>query len=266
VTAAELAPYTSARVGSLVHAALRDAGALGVLPTPLDAVREAAGIELVHDAGLGAEVLGAMLFEERTIYVNPNQALHRRRFTEAHEILHALCPWHHAALREDTAAELFGPAKEAIEAEANAGAAMLIFQGGGFARLAGELPCTIEGVRSLAAVHGASVHATLHHFAQSHPAAVAMLAVGRFPARDGTLPVWRGVESPSYRARAGRATSLAPDGVRPGTPLHRLVERARVGDVAPAHGRAGASRARMEAHYNRHAFLVLIALEEAAHP
>ena len=262
--APDLTPYTAARLGSLVHAALREAGALGMLPTPLDAVRAAAGIALVDDAGLGDDVLGALLFEERTIYVNPAQPLHRRRFTEAHEIVHALCPWHHSALRADTATELFGPAKEAIEAEANAGAAMLIFQGAAFAQLAGELPCTIEGVRSLAAAHGASVHATLHHFAQSHPEPVAMLAVGRFPAKDGTLPVWRGVESSSYRARLGRATALAPDGVRPGTPLHRLVERARVGDVVPAHGRAGAALARMEAHYNRHAFLVLIALDEAA--
>jgi hypothetical protein len=264
VTAAELTPFTAARLGALVHAALRDAGALGVLPTPLDAVRAAAGIELVDDAELGDDVLGALWFERRTVYVNPAQPLHRRRFTEAHEIVHALCPWHHAALREDTAAELFGPAKEAIEAEANAGAAMLIFQAAAFAQLAGERPCTIEGVRSLAAVHGASVHATLHHFAQSHPEPVAMLAVGRFPAKDGTLPVWRGVESPSFRARLGRAAALAPDGIRPGTPLHRLVERARVGDVAPAHGLAGTAPARMEAHYNRHAFLVLIALEDAA--
>jgi hypothetical protein len=257
---AELAPYTAARLGSIVDTALRDAGALGVLPTPLDAVRAAAGIELVEDAALRDGVLGAFSFERRTIHVNPSQSPHRRRFTEAHEIAHALCPWHHAALREDTEAELFGPARDAIEAEANAGAALLIFQGSAFADHAARQPCTLDGVRALAAAHGASLHATLHHFAQSNREPVAMLVVGRFPGRDGVLPVWRGVESPAYRARAGRAVALAPDGVRPGTPLHRLVERARVGDVAPEPGPAGA---RAEAAYNRHSFLVLVSFEDA---
>ncbi len=256
--ATEPAPYTASRIAGIVQTALHDAGALGVLPTPLDALRRAAGIELLESAPLRAGVLGATWFETRTIYVDPAQSPCRRRFTEAHELVHALCPWHHAVLREDTSAELFGATRDALEAEANAGAAMLIFQGPAFARLAAGMPCDLDTVRTLAAAHGASLHATLHHFVEADQRPVAMLAVGRFPAKDGALPVWRGVESPAFRARHGPALGLAPHGVRPGSALHALVERARTGDVTPVQLGAGASRLRLEAHYNRHAFLVLV--------
>jgi len=209
VIAAEPAPYTATRIAGIVQAALRGAGLLGVLPTPLDALRRTAGIALVDAAPLRADVLGATWFEARTIYVDPAQSPSRRRFTQAHE-------------------------------------------------LAG-MPCEFETVRTLAAAHGASPHATLHHFVQADPRPVAMLAVGRFPAKDGALPVWRGVESPAFRTRHGPALGIAPDGVRPGSALHALVERARTGDVTPVHLGAGGSRLRLEAHYNRHAFLVLVA-------
>ena len=259
---AELPRHTARRIAGIVHEALRDSGALGVLPTPLDAVREAAGLELVDGAALGEGVLGALWFERRAIYVDPVLPSHRRRFTEAHEIAHALLPWHRAALREDTTAELFGEARDAIEAEANAGAAMLLFQGAAFAERAAAMPCTFDSVRRLAEAHGTSVHATLHHFVQSdRRRPLAMLALGRFPAKDGTLPVWRQVSSPRFRARAGRTHRFPATGVREGTPVRELVERARTGDVAPAHVGEGRSRIRMEAHYNRHSFLVLLSAD-----
>src|SRR5829696_6316541 len=101
------------------------------------------------------------------MYVDGGQSGPRRAFTEAHELVHALCPWHVAVLRQDTEAELFRPVKDAIEAEANAGAAMLLFQGSAFAAAAAAEPPSLAAVRALAHRHGASVHATMHHYAQS---------------------------------------------------------------------------------------------------
>ena len=254
----EPSDYARGRIAAIVDAALRDSGALGELPTPLAAVRRHAGIELVAPRGLREDILGALWFEERTMFVQPAQPRARRRFTEAHELVHALCPWHRAVLRLDTEAELFRPARDAIEAEANAGAAMLVFQGSSFAARAGAAPPSLAAVRELAAAHGASLHATLHHYAQVHPEAVAMLTVGRFPRKDGTLPVWRGVESSAFRAQAGPAAALAPEGLAPGSELHALVESARTaGDGPPGVVELGGRRLRAQAHYNRHAFLVL---------
>jgi hypothetical protein len=271
VGAPEPSAYTAARIEAIVDRALRASGALGVLPTPLEAIRHHARISAVEPiAALPAElrraqgaVLGALWFEPRVLYVDERQPAPRRRFTEAHELVHALCPWHFAVLREDTERELFRPVVAAVEAEANAGAGMLIFQGSAFARRVREEPWSMGTVRALAREHGASVHATLHHCVQAHPGSVAMLVAGRFPRKDGSLPVWRGVESPEFRRRHGAASALCPQGLAPGTALHGLVEAARTagdgpGAVVRLGDAVGAPRVRAEAHYNRHAFLVVL--------
>ena len=258
MVAAEPSPFTRGRIAATVQRALEQSGALGVLPTPLDAVMAAAALELVDAHALPPQVLGAIWFEERAVFVDGAQSEPRRRFTQAHEIVHALCGWHYAVLREDTEASLFGPVRDAIEAEANAGAAMLIFQDAAFRERAAGLPCTLASVHSLAETFGASFHATLHHYVQTHAQPVAMLTVGRFPRRDATLPVWRRVESPSFAAASPRADGPAGSALLPGTPLRALVESARTaGGVSAVLGR-GAARLEAEARYNRHSFLVLL--------
>jgi hypothetical protein len=268
----ELPAFTSRRIERIAEEALATAGVLGVLPTPLEAIRDVAGIRAVEPMPAlpervrtpGRRLLGALWFEERTIFLDQGQSDARRRFTEAHELLHALCPWHEAVLREDTSEELFRAAAAAIEAEANAGAGMLLFQGRHFAaRVAAERP-SISAPLALAREYGASVHAALHHYVVTHAAAVALLVVGRFPRRDGSLPVWRSVESRRYRRRFDRAAAAMPRGLLPGSPLRELVEAARRADE-PAVARlpwpdprARQRRVRAHAHYNRHAFLVLL--------
>jgi hypothetical protein len=198
------------------------------------------------------------------MYLDERQSAPRRRFTEAHELVHALCPWHEAVLRRDTEDELFRPVRDAVEAEANAGAGLLIFQGAAFAERAMARPCSLPAAVALAAEHGASRHATLHHYVMTQPGAAAMLTVGRFPRRDGSLPVWRSVESRAFRRRHGRAAGHYPAGLVAGSALHRLVEASRTTSACPRDRvRLGESprgrRLVAEALYNRHAFLVLLA-------
>jgi hypothetical protein len=207
----ELTPYTRSRIERECAAALRAAEVVGVLPTPLDAVREAVGVSV--GAGLGAlpsQVLGALWFEERLMFVDQKQSRARRRFTEAHELTHAICPWHEALMRLDTHAELFGHAARGLEAEANFGAGQLIFQGRAFADEASRGDPSLTTPFSLAERYGASRQAAAHHFVESHEAAMAMLVAGRWPARDGCLPVWRSVESRAFRRRFGRLMRCVP--------------------------------------------------------
>ena len=265
---AEPDPFTRRRLARIAEQALAEAGVAGRLPTPLEEVQRAAGIVARHDisrlprelATPGRRLLGALWFERREVYVDLAQPEPRRRFTDAHEAMHALCPWHEAVLLQDTEAELFRDARLAIEAEANYGAALLVFQGRRFAERVAGAPCDMASVLALAAEHGASRQATLHHFAQHHPEPVALLVVGRFPQRDGSLPVWRSVASPSFRRRFGRiGADLAP-----GRPLRELVEAARrfgapSGTLSLADGSDTLRRWTVEAHFNRRAFHVLIA-------
>jgi hypothetical protein len=254
----ELSAYTRDRLRRIADAALRHAGVVGIVPTPLGAVADAAGIavEPVRAFGVGGSrpVLGAMWFEERALFVERNQSAARMRFTQAHELMHALCPWHHAALRTDTAAELFGPARDALESEANAGASMLIFGG---ARPAAGV--SMAGAAALAAAHEASVHATLHHCVESDEGVSALLVAGRFPRRDGSLPVWRSIESPGFLRHYGCAQAHFPDGLTAGSPLLELAGHARVSREPPAMPLTMAGhRVVAEAHDNRHAVFVLL--------
>jgi hypothetical protein len=216
---AELNRFTRARLAAIAERALAEAGVAGVLPTPLDEVQRAAGIAARRDvaelppgvATPGRELLGALWFERREVFVDLSQPGPRRRFTDAHETMHALCPWHEAVLREDTDAELFRDTALAIEAEANHGAGLLIFQGRRFAERIADAPRDLATVLALAEAHGASLQATLHQFAEHHPAAVALLAIGRFPQRDGRLPLW----ARSRRRRSGAASAASERTSRP---------------------------------------------------
>jgi hypothetical protein len=196
--------FTRARIAAACREALERSGAAGVLPTPLEAVQEAAGLRsrlAIEDAPGG--VLGALWFEERALFVDERQSPARRRFTEAHETAHLICPWHETVVRLDTAAELFGDLARGLEAEANFGAGQLIFQGETFAAEACEHERSLLTPFALAERYGASRHAAAHHYVESHGEALALLVAGRWADADGGLPVWRSIESESFRRRFG---------------------------------------------------------------
>jgi hypothetical protein len=241
--------YTRARIAALCADALRRSGALGVLPTPLEAVHELAGVELARlpvDGPLRERLLGAVWFEERALFVRAGQSAARRRFTEAHETAHLLCPWHAAALRVDTADEL-SPLASGLEAEANYGAGRLIFQGDRFAREAAAHERSLHTPFALAGVYGASRHAAAYHYAETHHDPVALVIAGRWPDASGRLPVWRTVASGAFSAPV---PSLSVEGA-----LAEAIEAARSTNE-PVETAVGGLRA--EVANNRHCHLVLL--------
>jgi hypothetical protein len=205
---------------------LQRAGVVGILPTPMAAVRRAAGIRERRDVAemppeLAARkpprwerILGAIWFEERISYVDLSERPARIAFTDAHEAIHAACGWHEATLRLDNKDTLDGRVREIIEAEANHGAPYLIFQGHRFFERALDEPVLIDTPMNLAAEYGASRHAALHYYTQGHPDAVGLIVAGRYP-RAGGLPVWNTVESEIFRERFGDLLGLFPSGGMP---------------------------------------------------
>jgi hypothetical protein len=269
--AAPLPAFTRERIARACRSVLERSGALGVLPTPLEAVQAAAGVrerlEIDRLPGafatrddLRARLLGALWFEERTLFVDPRQSQARRRFTEAHETVHLLCPWHASVLRLDTAAELFGELSRGVEAEANFGAGQLIFQGTAFADEARRHDRSLRTPFALAKAYGASRHAAAHHYVESNPDPLVLLVAGRWPGPDGCLPIWRSVESQSFRRHFARLPNL--DTIA--GPLAEAIDQARTStDPKPATllltDRAGRLRqARAEVANNRHCHLILI--------
>ena len=217
-----LSPFTRQRIARLAEAALRDAGVLGEHPTPIGAVLEELGVrEQVDISRLPKElearkpvgwkrVLGALWFNERTVFIDRSQPEPRQLFTDAHEATHVMCDWHEPTLMLDNEDTLFREVKLQVEREASFGAAQLIFQGGRFHRRALREQVSMRTPLALASNYGASRHATLHHYAEQHPDAVALLISGRYPLPDNTLPIWTSVQSQAFLRRFGSVRHLLP--------------------------------------------------------
>jgi hypothetical protein len=272
MTDCEPSEFARAKVAALCAGVIRRAGVEGVVPTPLDAVRHAVGVRDYVNVPLKGHqrVLGAVWFEERMLFVDTRQSVGRRRFTEAHELTHLLCPWHEAAFRFDTSAELFGSLVHGLEAEANLGASQLVFQGDLFSGMANAHERSLATPFALAAQFAASRQAAAHHYVQGHRDAMAVAIAGRWAGRDGRLPIWRTVESPSFLRCFGRLAACVPGGgfaVRdgPGCPFAPAIEAARcssapVADRVSLRDRGGRARGfHIEVFNNRHCHLVFVA-------
>lgn len=221
-----LSAFSRQRIQRLAEDALQRADAVGVFPTPMEAVQRTLDIRHRIDvADLPSEVraskpsvlkriLGAIWFEEKTVFIDTTQSEPRQLFTDAHETTHAMCPWHAQTLAlVDTEDEFNGRrALLQIEVEANFGAGALIFQGGRFHRRALENQVSIRAPLELAPDYGASRQAAIHYYAQEHPDAVALLVAGRYPHSDGKVPIWQCVESHSFAQRFGPLVNLLPNG------------------------------------------------------
>jgi hypothetical protein len=85
----DLSHFTRARLERIAEDALAAAGVLGVLPTPLEALHAVAGVRAVEPMPAlpervrtpGRRLLGALWFDERTIFLEPGESEARRRFT-----------------------------------------------------------------------------------------------------------------------------------------------------------------------------------------
>lgn len=223
----QVQPYARDRIARVAEAALIKAGAAGVFPTPIEAVQRAVGVDQRLDistlpADLSAKkpavmkrILGAFVPAEKTIFVDGSQRGTRVLFTDAHETMHAACLWHEPTLRLDSANELFNAARLAeVEAEANFGAAALIFQNGRFHRRALEDQVSLSVPIALSGAYGASMHAAIRYYVEEHPDRVALLITGVRESAVGTIPVWHSIESRSFAARYGPLVQqTAPAGV-----------------------------------------------------
>jgi len=238
-------PLGRRRIQAAVEQALTETGVAGTFPTPVEPLREYAGIrERIDMSALPAElvskkpprwksILGAFLYPAETSFVDLSQPDERVLFTDAHETTHALLPWHEETFYLDDEGQLFHEVKEELEAEANLGAALIIFQNGRFHERALGYQRTINTPVLLAAEFGASCHATIRHYVEYHPDPVALAICGRYRSY-GSLPIWSCVESLHFRKEFGALADMLP--VLPlggDSPLGQLVAEARRSPPTP---------------------------------
>lgn len=180
---------------------LRRADAAGRLPTPVEDIIAAAGLEepadsLLSDSALAGvpEHLAAAMRKvrgklhavldrrAREIHINPDVAIDgQRRFKQLHEVTHDILPWQGELAYADDAMTLSWRTHKRFEREANQGGAELLFQRELFTQMANDHKIGFPAVLELANQFGASYHASFRRYVETHRAPMAGLVLERSP-------------------------------------------------------------------------------------
>lgn len=211
-------PESARQLSQIAHDILRKGNALGILPTPIDDLIQAAkikdesGTQNVIEKFLSSvpanlkswflsgirKLRGIADLRDRAIYV-PQDTAPRELFAKSHELGHELIPWHNAfpdnlnPYCKDDDLSLSPDAEKLFDQEANFFAAEIIFQGRLFRERVLSYQASFDAVFLLADQHGASRQATLRKYVEEQDEAVA--AITYLPSRCVTdlegLPLLR---------------------------------------------------------------------------
>lgn len=216
---------TREKITTIAERSLQLSGAAGVYPTPLHEVGAVAAQinEIVdisdvpadlaaHKPRRLARLLGLIGFKSRTVFLDRSMSSARQHWATGHEVGHGILPWHEAVAQFDDDARLFRDTREELEREANLAAAYLIFQGNRFVERATDYRLSITTPLALAEDVGASLHATIRYYVESHPEPVALLIAGIYPRVEG-LPIWCSVQSAAFLERFGPISASITNGL-----------------------------------------------------
>ena len=180
-----LTPAQRRNVRRHAHRALLEAGALGVLPTPIEPILAVANVEQVKDQVLDerfvsklrseadpplkralSKVLG--VFDPRSSLVFVDQELKpvKKRFVVLHEAGHGFMPWQRAMynLVEESDQTLDPTAADLFDREANVFASEVLFQNDTFTYMAADGEFEIWTPIRLAKKFDASLYASIRQY------------------------------------------------------------------------------------------------------
>ena len=236
-----LTPPQLARVRAEAERALREAGALGVFPTPVDRIMAVAKVEEVKEDVLnpgfiarlrstveqagGAlkravnKVMGLFHASAGLVFLDQTLMAVKKRFVRLHEAGHGFLPWQRPmyALVEDCDKALDEQAAALFDREANVFAAEVLFQLDHFRDVAEGHPFSIWTPVKLAKTFDASIYACVRQYvSKNHRAcAVVVLNMPELVEGDGfRATLRRAVQSGSFTATFGAYSwkaSYTPD-------------------------------------------------------
>jgi hypothetical protein len=196
-----LTPGQLARVRKEAERALREAGALGVLPTPIDRIMAVARVEEVKEDVLNpgflaklrakaeqaghtvkralTKVLGLFHATEGLVFLNQSLIAVKKRFVGLHEAGHGFLPWQRPiyAVVEDCEKALDGATAELFDREANVFASEVLFQLDVFHDMAESERFEIWTPVRLAPRFGASNYAAIRQYVSKNRRACAVVVL-----------------------------------------------------------------------------------------
>lgn len=195
-----LTPSQYARIRREAERALREAGALGVLPTPIDQIMAVARVTEVKEDILNpglldkfraraekavhlvkralTKVLGLFHASDGLIFLNQSLMAVKKRFVGLHEAGHGFLPWQRPmyAVVEDCEKTLDGDTADLFDREANVFASEVLFQLDTFHELAESEPFEIWTPVRLAKRFKASNYAAIRQYvSKNHRACIVLV-------------------------------------------------------------------------------------------
>ncbi len=196
-----LTPGQFARVRKEAERALRDAGALGVLPTPVDRIMTVAKVEEVREDVLNpgfiaklrakaeqagqtlkravSKVMGIFQAASGLVFLDQTLMAVKKRFVRLHESGHGFMPWQRPmyALVEDCEKSLDPEAADIFDREANVFASEVLFQLDTFHEMAEGERFEIWTPIRLAKKFDASIYASVRQYVSKNHRACAVVVL-----------------------------------------------------------------------------------------
>ena len=180
-------PDSQEEISILADRILRQAGAVGKLPTPIDDLIAAAGVkdeqnpEALRESFLASlavsvrdgfqlalqKIRGFADLRDRVVHVPNNSLPPRRLFIKGHELGHQVISWQQVnSGYQDDDYSLSSAAEDLFDIEASFFSAEVIFQGARFRKRAMEYQASLKTAFFLASEHGVSRQATLRRLTE----------------------------------------------------------------------------------------------------
>jgi hypothetical protein len=206
---------------------LKEAGAYGRLPTPVDDLIAAANLSESREyvlsessiqsapahlrtilRGARQKIRGILDRRDLVIHVDPevgNEA--KRKFIKLHETTHQILPHQRDLVQVDTDATLSAVVKQMFEREANQGAAELLFQREAFGRMANDYDPSVDAPMGLAQLYGSSFHAAFRRYVETSDTAMVGIVFRPDPIKivPLTLSRFEALASPRWTRRFGNS-------------------------------------------------------------
>jgi hypothetical protein len=122
---------------------------------------------LLWDAIKKGSLQALYLPDRRRILLDGSLPAKKHRWSESHEVVHSLLPWHDDVMHGDNKHTLTPECEAQVEAEANYGAGRLLFLRERFVVEARDLPIAIASIQSLHRGFGNTMSSTLWRFVES---------------------------------------------------------------------------------------------------
>lgn len=159
---------------------------------------------LLIEAALKFELKALFVPDRKQILISQDLPDKKKRWSEGHEILHSVIPWHADYMLGDTATTLSPACHDQIEAEANYGSGRLLFPRSEFEEFYRSRPANFALVQAIAAHFGNSITSTLWRCVEFDNAP-AFGVIGGHPTRpqEGKPDIEYLIRSPSFVERFG---------------------------------------------------------------